>query len=80
MQKKIKLKDVSSILFIIYLFHLVFMIFFNNITEIRNNKIFEYIYTFKIYRWLFSFPIIYCIFCNIVLRKSGFKLYYFNNE
>ena len=65
MQKKIKLKDVSSILFIIYLFHLVFMIFFNNITEIRNNKIFEYIYTFKIYRWLFSFPIIYYFVKNI---------------
>ena len=44
MQKKIKLKDISSILFIMYLFHLVFMIFFNNIIEIRDNKIFEYIY------------------------------------
>ena len=65
MQKKIKLKDISSILFIMYLFHLVFMIFFNNIIEIRDNKIFEYIYTFKIYRWLFSFPIIYYFVKNI---------------
>ena len=32
MQKKIKLKDISSILFIMYLFHLVFMIFVNNKT------------------------------------------------
>jgi len=41
------------------------MIFFNNIIEIRDNKIFEYIYTFKIYRWLFSFPIIYYFVKNI---------------
>ena len=76
MQKKIKLKDVSSILFIIYLFHLVFMIFFNNITEIRNNKIFEYIYTFKIYRWLFSFPIIYYFLKNI----KNYKYFKTNNK
>ena len=73
MQKKIKLKDVYSILFIIYLFHLVFMIFFNNITEIRNNKIFEYIYTFKIYRWLFSFPIIYYFIKSYKYFKTNNK-------
>ncbi len=65
MQKKIKLKDISIILFIIYLFHLVFMTFFNNIIEIKNNKIFEYAYTFKIYRWLFNLPIIYYFLKNI---------------
>ena len=75
MQKKIKLKDVYSILFIIYLFHLVFMIFFNNITEIRNNKIFEYIYTFKIYRWLFSFPIIYYFIKSYKYFKTNNKLH-----
>ena len=49
MQKKIKLKDISSILFIMYLFHLVFMIFFNNIIEIRDNKIFDPAHQFQSY-------------------------------
>ena len=65
MQKQIKLKDTYIILFIIYLFHLVFIMFVNNNTIITDNKMFKYIYIFKIYRWLFSFPIIYYFVKNI---------------
>ena len=58
-------RDISLILFIIYLFHLVFIMFVNNNTIITDNKMFKYIYIFKIYRWLFSFPIIYYFVKNI---------------
>lgn len=58
-------RDISLILFIIYLFHLVFIMFINNNTIITDNKMFKYIYIFKIYRWLFSFPIIYYFVKNI---------------
>ena len=58
-------RDISLILFIIYLFHLVFIMFVNNNTIITDNKMFKYIYIFKIYRWLFSFQIIYYFVKNI---------------
>ena len=52
-------KDISLILFIIYILHLTFMIFVNNKTVITDSKIFRYVYMFRIYSWILSFPIIY---------------------
>ena len=52
-------KDISLFLFIIYILHLTFMIFVNNKTVITDSKIFRYVYMFRIYSWILSFPIIY---------------------
>ena len=52
-------KDVFLILLIIYMFHLVFMIFVNNKTLVIESHIFRHIYMFRIYRWILSLPIIY---------------------
>lgn len=52
-------KDSFLILFIIYILHLIFMIFVNNKISIIDNQIFKYVYMFRIYRWILSFPIIY---------------------
>ena len=52
-------KDSFLILFIIYILHLVFMIFVNNKTPIIDSQIFKYVYIFRIHRWILSFPIIY---------------------
>ena len=52
-------KDVFFILLIIYMFHLVFMIFVNNKTLVIESHIFRHIYMFRIYRWILSLPIIY---------------------
>ena len=50
-------KDSFLILFIIYILHLIFMIFVNN--KIIDSQIFKYVYMFRIHRWILSFPIIY---------------------
>ena len=52
-------KDSFLILFIIYILHLIFMIFVNNKISIIDSQIFKYVYMFRIYRWILSFPIIY---------------------
>lgn len=52
-------KDVFFILLIIYMLHLVFMIFVNNKTLVIDSHIFRHIYMFRIYRWILSLPIIY---------------------
>lgn len=52
-------KDSFLILFIIYIFHLIFMIFVNNKISIIDSQIFKYVYMFRIHRWILSFPIIY---------------------
>lgn len=52
-------KDSFLILFIIYMLHLVFMIFVNNKTLVIESHIFRHIYMFRIYRWILSLPIIY---------------------
>ena len=52
-------KDSFLILFIIYILHLIFMIFVNNKISIIDSQIFKYIYMFRIHRWILSFPIIY---------------------
>ena len=52
-------EDVFFIPLIIYMFHLVFMIFVNNKTLIIESHIFRHIYMFRIYRWILSLPIIY---------------------
>ena len=52
-------KDVFFIPLIIYMFHLVFMIFVNNKTLVIDSYIFRHIYMFRIYRWILSFLIIY---------------------
>lgn len=52
-------KDVFFIPLIIYMFHLVFMIFVNNKTLVIDSYIFRHIYMFRIYRWILSLPIIY---------------------
>ena len=52
-------EDVFFIPLIIYMFHLVFMIFVNNKTLVIDSYIFRHIYMFRIYRWILSFPIIY---------------------
>ena len=43
-------KDVFFIPLIIYMFHLVFMIFVNNKTLVIESHIFRHIYMFRIYR------------------------------
>ena len=52
-------KNVFFIPLIIYMFHLVFMIFVNNKTLVIESHIFRHIYMFRIYRWILSLPIIY---------------------
>ena len=52
-------KDIFFIPFIIYMLHLVFMIFVNNKTLVIDSHIFRHIYMFRIYRWILSLPIIY---------------------
>ena len=52
-------KDIFFIPFIIYMLHLVFMIFVNNKTLVIESHIFRHIYMFRIYRWILSLPIIY---------------------
>ena len=52
-------EDVFFIPLIIYMFHLVFMIFVNNKTLVIESHIFRHIYMFRIYRWILSLPIIY---------------------
>ena len=52
-------EDVFFIPLIIYMFHLVFMIFVNNKTLVIESHIFRHIYMFRIYSWILSFPIIY---------------------
>ena len=52
-------KDVFFIPLIIYMLHLVFMIFVNNKTLVIDSHIFRHIYMFRIYRWILSFPIMY---------------------
>ena len=52
-------KDNFLILFIIYILHLIFMIFVNNKISIIGSQIFKYVYMFRIHRWILSFPIIY---------------------
>ena len=64
MKKRINLKvdtkkESFLVLFIVYIFHLVFMIFVNNKTLITDNKILQYIFIFRIHRWILSFPIMY---------------------
>ena len=64
MKKRINLKvdtkkESFLVLFIVYIFHLVFMIFVNNKTLITDNKILQYVFIFRIHRWMLSFPIIY---------------------
>ena len=64
MKKRINLKvdtkkESFLVLFIVYIFHLVFMIFVNNKTLITDNKILQYVFIFRIHRWILSFPIIY---------------------
>ena len=52
-------KDIFFIPFIIYMLHLVFMIFVNNKTLVIDSHIFRHIYMFRINRWILSLPIIY---------------------
>ena len=52
-------KDSFLMLFIIYILHLIFMIFVNNKISIIDSQIFKYVYMFRIHRWILSFPIIY---------------------
>ena len=52
-------KDIFFIFLIIYMLHLVFMIFVNNKTLVIESHIFRHIYMFRIYRWILSLPIIY---------------------
>ena len=52
-------KDSFLILFIIYILHLIFMVFVNNKISIIDSQIFKYVYMFRIHRWILSFPIIY---------------------
>ena len=52
-------KDSFLILFIIYILHLIFMIFVNNKISIIDSQIFKYVYMIRIHRWILSFPIIY---------------------
>ena len=52
-------KDSFLILFIIYILHLIFMIFVNNKISIIDSQIFKYVYMFRIHRWILSFQIIY---------------------
>lgn len=52
-------EDVFFIPLIIYMLHLVFMIFVNNKTLVIDSHVFRHIYMFRIYRWILSLPIIY---------------------
>ena len=66
-------KDSFLILFIIYMFHLVFMIFVNNKTLVIESHIFRHIYMFRIYRWILSLPIIY-YFLKTYNKYEYFKM------
>ena len=79
-------EDVFFIPFIIYMFHLVFMIFVNNKTLVIESHIFRHIYMFRIYRWILSLPIIYYFVktykkyeyfkTNEKLNVKGFNTYF----
>ena len=79
-------KDSFLILFIIYMLHLVFMIFVNNKTLVIESHIFRHIYMFRIYRWILSLPIIYYFVktynkyeyfkTNEKLNVKGFNTYF----
>ena len=79
-------KDVFFILLIIYMLHLVFMIFMNNKTLVIESHIFRHIYMFRIYRWILSLPIIYYFVktynkyeyfkTNEKLNVKGFNTYF----
>ena len=79
-------KDVFFIPLIIYMFHLVFMIFVNNKTLVIDSYIFRHIYMFRIYRWILSLPIIYYFVktynkyeyfkTNEKLNVKGFNTYF----
>ena len=74
------------ILLIIYMLHLVFMIFVNNKTLVIESHIFRHIYMFRIYRWILSLPIIYYFVktykkyeyfkTNEKLNVKGFNTYF----
>ena len=66
-------KDVFFIPFIIYMLHLVFMIFVNNKTLVIDSHIFRHIYMFRIYRWILSLPIIY-YFVKTYNKYEYFKM------
>ena len=79
-------KDSFLILFIIYILHLIFMIFVNNKISIIDSQIFKYVYMFRIHRWVLSFPIIYYFFktykkyeyfkTNEKLNAKDFSVYF----
>ena len=79
-------EDVFFIPLIIYMFHLVFMIFVNNKTLVIESHIFRHIYMFRIYRWILSLPIIYYFVktynkyeyfkTNEKLNVKGFNTYF----
>ena len=78
MKKRINLKvdtkkESFLVLFIVYIFHLVFMIFVNNKTLITDNKILQYVFIFRIHRWMLSFPIIY-YFVKTYKKYKYFKI------
>ena len=66
-------KDIFFIPFIIYMLHLVFMIFVNNKTLVIDSHIFRHIYMFRIYRWILSLPIIY-YFVKTYNKYEYFKM------
>ena len=66
-------KDSFLILFIIYILHLIFMIFVNNKISIIDSQIFKYVYMFRIHRWILSFPIIY-YFVKTYKKYEYFKM------
>ena len=79
-------KDIFFIPFIIYMLHLVFMIFVNNKTLVIESHIFRHIYMFRIYRWILSLPIIYYFVktykkyeyfkTNEKLKAKNFSIYF----
>ena len=79
-------KDIFFIPLIIYMLHLVFMIFVNNKTLVIDSHIFRYIYMFRIYRWILSLPIIYYFVktykkyeyfkTNEKLKAKNFSIYF----
>ena len=79
-------EDVFFIPLIIYMFHLVFIIFVNNKTLVIESHIFRHIYMFRIYRWILSLPIIYYFVktykkyeyfkTNEKLNVKGFNTYF----
>ena len=79
-------KDIFFIFLIIYMLHLVFMIFVNNKTLVIDSHIFRHIYMFRIYRWILSLPIIYYFVktykkyeyfkTNEKLNVKGFNTYF----